>query len=221
MNGGLSSTKQKFIELAIKHDVLSFGEFTLKSGRNSPYFFNAGKFDSGHALAVLGECYADAIVNSALEFDVLFGPAYKGIPLAAVTAASLYQKYELDYPVCFNRKEIKDHGEGGTVIGAELADKKILVLDDVITAGTAVMEVVALLEQNSATLSGVLVGLDRQERAVDAEKSAMQQLTDIYRVPVFSIVSLEDIRCYLATKILDENLLKRVDLYREQYGIEV
>ena len=215
----LHSAKQNFIELAIEYDVLSFGEFELKSGRISPYFFNAGKFDSGKALAVLGECYADAIVQSGIEIDVLFGPAYKGIPLVAATSAALYRKYQLNYPVGFNRKEVKAHGEGGSIVGAELAGKKVLVLDDVITAGTAVEEVVSLLESAEATLCGVLVGLDRQERAVDAEKSAMQQLASRHGVPVFSIVTLDDIREYLSTKILDEDLLASVDAYREQYGV--
>lgn len=215
----LGRAKQNFIELAIEYDVLSFGEFTLKSGRVSPYFFNAGNFDSGKALAILGECYADAIMASNLEVDVLFGPAYKGIPLVAAVSAALFRKYERDYPVCFNRKEVKDHGEGGSVVGADLTGKKVLVLDDVITAGTAVAEVVTILQQHQATLSGVLVGLDRQERAVDSEQSAMQQLAAKYRAPVFSIVTLQDIRAYLSTKISNEDLLASVDAYREQYGV--
>lgn len=215
----LNQTKQKFIELAVEYDVLRFGEFTLKSGRVSPYFFNAGNFDSGKALAVLGECYADAIVNSGIDVDVLFGPAYKGIPLVAATSAALFGKYGKDYPIAFNRKEAKDHGEGGTIVGAELAGKDVLVLDDVITAGTAVGEVVSILAQANATLSGVLVGLDRQEKGTDSEQSAMQKVAEKYQVPVMSIITLEDIRAYLSTKILDEGLIASVDSYREQYGV--
>ena len=219
MTVNLDSAKQAFIQLAIEYDVLSFGEFTLKSGRVSPYFFNAGKFDSGKALAVLGECYADAIVASEMEVDVLFGPAYKGIPLVAATASAVYMKYQRVYPVGFNRKEAKDHGEGGTLVGAELAGTRVLVLDDVITAGTAVKEVVGLLKQADATLAGVLVGLDRQERAGDSEQSAMQQLAAEYDVPVLSIVTLQDIREYLSSSENDRMLLGRVDSYREKYGV--
>jgi len=219
MTEGLDSTKQAFIQLAIEYDVLSFGEFTLKSGRTSPYFFNAGKFDSGKALAVLGECYADAIVRSEIEVDALFGPAYKGIPLVASTASALYMRYQRTYPFCFNRKEAKDHGEGGTLVGAELVGKRVLVLDDVITAGTAVEEAVTLLKQANARLAGVLVGLDRQERAADSEQSAMQQLAKRYDVPVMSIVTLGDIREYLSSSVNDHELLGRVDDYRKQYGV--
>lgn len=219
MTVNLDSTKQAFIKLAVECEVLSFGKFTLKSGRASPYFFNAGKFDSGKALAVLGECYADAIVDSGIEVDALFGPAYKGIPLVAATSSSLYTKYQRNYPMCFNRKEAKDHGEGGVLVGAELDEKKVLVLDDVITAGTAVEEVVTLLKQHRATLSGVLVGLDRQERAADSEQSAMQQLATKYGAPVLSIVTLDDIRQYLSASVNDSALLSRVDDYREQYGV--
>lgn len=219
MSSDLNSAKQSFIELAIEYDVLSFGEYTLKSGRVSPYFFNAGKFDSGKALAVLGKCYAEAIVSSQVESDVLFGPAYKGIPLVAATSAALYSEHGQNLPVAFNRKEAKDHGEGGTIVGAELAGKKVLVLDDVITAGTAVGEVVSILERVNASLSGVLVGLDRQERSSGSNKSAMQELAEKYQVPVFSIVTLEDIRDYLAERVMDNNLLTRIDDYRKQYGV--
>lgn len=219
MTAILDSTKQAFIQLAVEYEVLSFGEFTLKSGRTSPYFFNAGKFDSGKALAVLGECYADAIVQSGIAVDALFGPAYKGIPLVAATSSALYTKYKRDYPLCFNRKEAKDHGEGGKLVGAELHGKKVLVVDDVVTAGTAVEEVANVLKQNGATLGGVLVGLDRQECAEASEQSAMQQLAAKYGAPVLSIVTLDDIRQYLSTSVNDSVLLSRVDDYREQYGV--
>lgn len=215
----LKPSQQNFIELALEYDVLRFGEFALKSGRISPYFFNAGNFDSGKAMAVLGECYADAIADSNVLVDVLFGPAYKGIPLVAATAAALHTKYGRDVPFAFNRKEAKDHGEGGLIVGAELASKKVLVLDDVITAGTAVGEVVSLLDQAKATLSGVLVGLDRQEKGVDSDQSAVQQLAANYGIPVWSIVTLNGIREYLSTKFLDKALLTKVDAYREQYGV--
>lgn len=213
------SAKQRFIGLAIEFDVLRFGEFELKSGRISPYFFNAGNFNSGKALAVLGECYADAIVESGIETDVLFGPAYKGIPLVAATSAALYQKYQLDYPLCFDRKEAKAHGEGGKIVGADLRGKRALILDDVITAGTAVSQVVRLIEENDATLAGVLVGLDRQEKSVDQDSSAMQQLSASYGVPVFSIVTLNDIRTHLTQNVMDTGLLQKVDAYRDQYGV--
>ena len=219
MTVDLTATKQAFIQLAVEYEVLSFGEFVLKSGRTSPYFFNAGKFRSGKAVAVLGECYADAIIASEIEFDVLFGPAYKGIPLVASTAAALYTKYQQEYSICFNRKEAKGHGEGGKLVGAELNGKKALVLDDVVTAGTAIEEVATLLKQNGATLSGVLVGLDRQERAPDSEMSAMQQLAVKYSAPVLSIVTLSDIRQYLSISVDDQALLSCVDDYREQYGV--
>lgn len=215
----LKPSQQNFIELALEYDVLRFGEFTLKSGRISPYFFNAGNFDSGKALAVLGECYADAIVDSKVDVDVLFGPAYKGIPLVAVTAATLHTKYGRDMPFAFNRKEAKDHGEGGMIVGADLAGKNVLVLDDVITAGTAVGEVVGILDQAKATLGGVLVGLDRQEKGVDSDMSAIQQLAENYGIPVWSILTLDGIREYLSTKVLDKGLLTKVDAYRAQYGV--
>ena len=219
MTDRLKTAKQRFINLAIESDVLSFGEFELKSGRISPYFFNAGNFDSGKALAILGECYADAIVESGIQADVLFGPAYKGIPLVAATSAALYQKYQLDYPVCFDRKEAKTHGEGGKIVGSDLKGKRVLILDDVITAGTAVSQVVSLIHENEGTLAGVLVGLDRQEKAVDQNESAIQQLSASHGVPVFSIVDLSDIRSHLTENVLDGDLLKRVDAYRDQYGV--
>ena len=215
----LRDTKTRFIDLALAYDVLRFGEFELKSGRISPYFFNAGKFDSGKALAILGECYADALVASGIKADVLFGPAYKGIPLVAATAAALHKKYQLDYPVCFDRKESKTHGEGGRIVGADLHGKRVLVLDDVVTAGTAVSQVVDLIQQNGASLVGVLVGLDRQEKAVNGDMSAMQQLSTKYEVPVLSIVTLGDIRDHLTDSVADGDLLERVDAYRGQYGV--
>lgn len=215
----LKEYQRAFIELAIEHEVLCFGEFELKSGRISPYFFNAGRFSSGKSLAILGECYADAIEDYSLDATVLFGPAYKGIPLVAVTAAALYTKYGRDLPYCFNRKEAKAHGEGGQLVGASLGGQRALILDDVITAGTAVREVTSLITDSQASPSGVLLGLDRQERANDSESSAVQQLRAQFDMPVESIIGLTDIRSYLAENVQDGKLLVQIDAYREKYGV--
>lgn len=219
MNRNLKDYQRKFIELAIACDVLRFGEFELKSGRISPYFFNAGQFSSGKSLAVLGECYADAIEDYSLDATVLFGPAYKGIPLVAVTAAALYTKHGRDLPFCFNRKELKSHGEGGQLVGASLDEQRVLILDDVITAGTAVREVTSLIAESNAKPSGVLLGLDRDERANDSDQSAVQQLETEYAIPVKSIISLSDIRAYLAGSTQDGKILAKIDAYREKYGV--
>src|SRR5574337_2078112 len=181
----------EFLDFALRRGVLRFGEFTLKSGRQSPYFFNAGLFNSGAALAALGRFYAQAIVASGMRFDMLFGPAYKGIPLVAVTAAALAEHHGRDLPWCFNRKETKDHGEGGQLVGAPLAGR-VLIVDDVITAGTAVRESLALIRAAGATPAGVLVALDRQERG-QGELSATQELAREHGVPVFAIVGLADL----------------------------
>ena len=170
----MHSYQSEFIDLARAHSVLKFGEFTLKSGRISPYFFNAGAFCSGAALATLGRCYAQSIVDSGIDFDVLLGPAYKGIPLATATSVALAEHHGIDIPFAYNRKEAKSHGEGGTLVGAPLKGK-ILIIDDVITAGTAVREVIAMIEDNGARLAGVAIGLDRQERGA-GELSAIQEI---------------------------------------------
>jgi len=210
--------QRDFIELARQRDVLLFGEFTLKSGRVSPYFFNAGRFQTGAALAALGKYYAHAIVESGIEFDVLFGPAYKGIPLVAAVAIALAEHFDRDVPYSFNRKEAKAHGEGGTLVGAPL-EGRILVVDDVITAGTAIREVMNLIEaQPTAEAAAVLVGLDRKERG-QGELSAVQEVARTYDVPVMGIVDIDCIIDYLRESAAEPELLQRVTHYRETYGV--
>ena len=208
----------EFLELARGCDVLKFGEFTLKSGRTSPYFFNAGAFSSGRALAALGRCYAQRIVDSGVAFDVLLGPAYKGIPLSATTAMALSQQYDRDTPYTFNRKEKKAHGEGGTLVGAPL-EGNVLIIDDVITAGTAIREVMALLEEHDgAKPAGVIIALDRQEKG-KGELSAIQEVERDYGIPVISIVKLEQVMQYVSEQEAFKQYFPAVKAYREQYGI--
>ena len=192
----MQTYQRDFIRFAIERGVLRFGQFTLKSGRVSPYFFNAGLFDSGLALAKLGRFYAAAVVNSGISFDVLFGPAYKGIPLAASTGVALAEHHDVDTPWCFNRKEAKDHGEGGTLVGAPL-NGRVLIIDDVITAGTAIREVMQIIQAQGAQAAGVLIALDRQERG-RGELSAIQEVERDFNIPVVSIVSLQQVLEYLA-----------------------
>jgi orotate phosphoribosyltransferase len=213
----MQAYQREFIRFAIERGVLRFGEFTLKSGRTSPYFFNAGLFDSGLALARLGRFYAAAVVNSGLSFDVLFGPAYKGIPLAATTAVALAEHHQRDLPWCFNRKEAKDHGEGGTLVGAPLAGK-VLIIDDVITAGTAIREVMQIIQAQGAQAAGVLIALNRQERG-QGELSAIQEVERDFGMPVVSIVSLEQVLEYLADDAELKQYLPAVQAYRAEYGI--
>ena len=209
--------QREFIDFAISAGVLRFGEFTLKSGRSSPYFFNAGLFNTGEHLARLGRCYAQAISDSQIDFDVLFGPAYKGIPLAAATSIALADHHQRNVPWCFNRKEAKDHGEGGNLVGAGLSGK-VLVIDDVITAGTAIRESVDIISQAWATLSGVVIALDRQERGRD-ERSAIQEVEETLGIKVTSIVTLADLLDYLRDKPGNATDLQNIERYREQYGI--
>lgn len=209
--------QRDFIRFAIDRGVLRFGEFTLKSGRTSPYFFNAGLFNSGSALAQLGRCYAAAIVDSKIPFDVLFGPAYKGIPLAAATAVSLAEQHQLDVPWCFNRKEAKDHGEGGSLVGAPLAGD-VLIIDDVITAGTAIREVMQIIKGQQAKAAGVLIALNREERG-NGELSAIQEVERDFGIPVVSIVSLTQVLEFLADDPQLKQHLPAVESYRAQYGI--
>ncbi len=209
--------QREFIRFAIDRGVLRFGEFTLKSGRTSPYFFNAGLFNSGSALAQLGRCYAAAIVDSKIPFDVLFGPAYKGIPLAAATAVALAEQHQLDVPWCFNRKEAKDHGEGGSLVGAPLAGD-VLIIDDVITAGTAIREVMQIIKAQQANAAGVLIALNREERG-NGELSAIQEVERDFGIPVVSIVSLTQVLEYLADDPQLKQHLPAVEAYRAQYGI--
>ena len=209
--------QQAFIEFALEKQVLKFGEFTLKSGRKSPYFFNAGLFNTGSDLAKLGRFYAEALMAKGIEFDVLFGPAYKGIPIATTTAVALADNHNLDVPYCFNRKEAKDHGEGGNLVGAPLVGK-IMLVDDVITAGTAIRESMEIIQANGAELAGVLIALDRQEKG-KAELSAIQEVERDYGCQVVSIVGLGDLISYLETKPEMAAALESVREYRKQYGI--
>jgi orotate phosphoribosyltransferase len=213
----MQAYQRDFIRFAIQRGVLRFGQFTLKSGRVSPYFFNAGLFDSGLALAQLGRFYAAAVVESGIDFDVLFGPAYKGIPLAATTAVALAEHHQRDMPWCFNRKEAKAHGEGGTLVGAPLAGR-VLIIDDVITAGTAIREVMQIIQAQGAQAAGVLIALNRQERG-KGELSAIQEVERDYAMPVVSIVSLEQVLEYLAEDAELKQYLPAVQAYRAEYGI--
>ncbi|MBL4794391.1 MAG: orotate phosphoribosyltransferase [Pseudomonadales bacterium] len=208
--------QKDFIEFALDLGVLKFGEFTLKSGRISPYFFNAGLFNSGVVLAKLGEFYAAAIVDQVSSFDLLFGPAYKGIPIAAATAIALATQHQRDVPYAFNRKEKKEHGEGGQIVGAELKGDA-LIIDDVITAGTAIREVIELFKAYPAKPAAVLVALDRQEKG-KSDLSAIQEVEKDFNIPVHSIVNLDQLITFLGSRSdLTEQLIK-VSRYREQYG---
>ncbi|WP_028489788.1 orotate phosphoribosyltransferase [Thiothrix lacustris] len=213
----MKTYQQDFLDFAIGQGVLRFGEFTLKSGRISPYFFNAGLFQTGSALSRLGKFYAQAIVDSGVEFDMLFGPAYKGIPLAAATAIALYEHHGKDYPYAFNRKEAKDHGEGGTIVGAPLQGR-VLVIDDVMTAGTAIRESANMVAAHGAKLASVAISLDRQERGT-GEKSAVQEVEALYGISVISIVGLNEVINHVSSHLHDATLLANVQAYRNQYGI--
>jgi len=213
----MQAYQRDFIRFAIERGVLRFGEFTLKSGRTSPYFFNAGLFNTGSALAQLGRFYAAAVVESGIDFDVIFGPAYKGIPLAAATAISLAEHHQRDLPWCFNRKEAKDHGEGGTLVGSPL-NGRVLIVDDVITAGTAIREVMQIIRAQGAQAAGVLIALNRQERG-QGELSAIQEVERDYDMPVVSIVSLVQVLDFLAQDEQLKRHLTAVEAYRDQYGI--
>jgi orotate phosphoribosyltransferase len=210
------SNAQAFISLCLDLGVLRFGEFTLKSGRKSPYFFNAGLFNTGRAIAELGRFYADAVASSGVAFDMLFGPAYKGIPLVTVTAASLADGHGRNLPWAFNRKEAKDHGEGGSIVGAPLSGR-VLIIDDVMTAGTAIRESVDIISRAGATPAGVLIALDRQERG-QGPKSAVQEVEELFGLPVVSILKLADLISFLETTG-NSAQLAAVRSYREQYGI--
>ena len=207
-----------FIQLAIKHQALCFGEFTLKSGRSSPYFFNAGRFQTGSALAELGRFYAAAIKAANIDFDIVFGPAYKGIPLAATTAIALADHYQQDLPYCYNRKEAKDHGEGGTLVGAPLQGK-VLVVDDVITAGTAVREVMSIIKAAGAAPAAVLIGLNRQEKG-QGELSAIQEVEQSFGIPVVSIIHLNHIIHYLEGQTNQQDMVDKIKAYRANYGAD-
>lgn len=209
------SLQQRFIEFAIKHQVLKFGEFTLKSGRISPYFFNAGGFQTGAALAELGQYYAEAINESGINFDVIFGPAYKGIPLCSASAIALANKFNVDKAYCFNRKEAKDHGEGGNIVGAPLAGE-VLIVDDVITAGTAIRESIQMIQQANAKLAGIVVAFDRQEKGPN-EVSAIEEIQQKFSIPVISIIKFDDVMNYVEAAS-DSAQLQKLTEYRLQYG---
>ncbi|WP_047049061.1 orotate phosphoribosyltransferase [Vibrio mexicanus] len=213
----MKAYQREFIEFALEKEVLKFGEFTLKSGRKSPYFFNAGLFNTGRDLARLGRFYAAALADSGIEFDVLFGPAYKGIPIATTTAVALADHHDVDTPYCFNRKEAKDHGEGGNLVGSAL-EGRIMLVDDVITAGTAIRESMEIIQANGADLAGVLVAIDRQEKG-KGELSAIQEVERDFGCAIISIVSLTDLVTYLEEKGTDPVHLEAVKAYRAQYGI--
>ncbi len=209
--------QQEFLNFSIDNNVLRFGEFTLKSGRLSPYFFNFGLFQTGSSLARLGDYYARAIIDSGIKFDMLFGPAYKGIPLVSVIAATLYEKHGLDYAYAYNRKEAKDHGEGGNIVGAPLAGR-VLIVDDVISAGTACREAAQIVKDNDAKLAGIAISLDRQERG-QGTQSAVQEVEQSYGIKVINIIGLEDVIEYIKTSIDDNELIAKIDAYRNQYGV--
>jgi orotate phosphoribosyltransferase len=209
--------QHEFLSFALDRGVLRFGDFTLKSGRKSPYFFNAGLFSTGSSLAALGRFYARSIIASGISFDLLYGPAYKGIPLAAAASIALADHHGLDVPFAFNRKERKDHGEGGAIVGSPLAGR-ILIIDDVITAGTSVRESVELIRSLDAKPSGVVIALDRQERGA-GERSAVQEVSDLFDVPVVSIVTLDNLVSYLAERTDNAASLEAVRAYRDRYGV--
>ncbi|MCK5698048.1 MAG: orotate phosphoribosyltransferase [Gammaproteobacteria bacterium] len=208
--------QRAFIEFAIKKGVLRFGEFTLKSGRISPYFFNSGLFDTGGSLAKLGRFYASALINSQIKFDMLFGPAYKGIPLAAACSIALSDKHERDLPYSFNRKEAKDHGEGGTIVGSALQGK-VMIIDDVISAGTSVRESIDLIKQANAISAGVVIALDRQELG-KGDISAIAEIEANYSMPVTSIIKLEHLISFLEDNKELAQYYDKIQTYRDRYG---
>lgn len=210
--------KKQFLEFALNANALQFGQFTLKSGRTSPYFFNTGVFATGHQLSQLGLFYASAIHNSGIEYDMIFGPAYKGIPLVISAGIALAEHFDTNKSICFNRKEVKDHGEGGMIIGAPLQGK-VLVIDDVITAGTALRQSVQIIQQHSAQLAGVVVSFDRQERG-QGKLSAIQEVQNEHKVPVFTIATLDDLLTFLSNEQKFSQIIDEIMLYRQLYGIK-
>jgi len=217
MDSSMRNYKQRFFELALSTGKLRFGSFTLKSGRTSPYFFNAGGFDDGASLGQLAGCYADAIKDSGISYDMLFGPAYKGIPLAATTAVALYHQYDLNVPYAYNRKEVKDHGEGGIIVGAPLKGR-VLIIDDVISAGTSVRESIALIRQAGAEPAGIAIALDRQERGL-GELSAAQEVNREYGIPCVAIARLEDLIRHLESSHSSDIDTDAIERYRKRYGV--
>lgn len=213
----MQNYKREFIQFALSRNVLRFGEFKLKSGRVSPYFFNAGLFNTGADLARLGEFYAAAIQASGLEYDVILGPAYKGIPIGTTVSVALFNQFGLDKPVCFNRKEAKDHGEGGNLIGSSLQGN-VLLVDDVITAGTAIREAMDIIAANGATLSAVVIALNRKERG-KGDLSAIQEVERDYQCNVLSIVDLDDLMQFIENDSQYSQYLPTMKAYREAFGV--
>ena len=209
--------QQQFLQLAITKQVLRFGEFTLKSGRLSPYFFNAGLFDDGQSMLSVSQCYAQTILDSGLDFDMLFGPAYKGIPLATSAALALAQ-HGRNVPLAFNRKEAKSHGEGGTLIGAPLQGR-VLIIDDVITAGTAIRESIEIIRSQGAEVAGIVIALDRQEKGKDSQLSASQEIQQQHGIPVISIVGLNDLLEYSEHDSALAQYRQALQAYRNQFGV--
>jgi len=209
--------QSEFIDLCVQLGVLRFGSFTLKSGRESPYFFNAGLLNTGAAIAAVGRAYAATLAASDLEFDMLFGPAYKGIPLVTITAAALAERHARNVSFAFNRKEVKDHGEGGKIVGGPLKGR-VLIVDDVITAGTAIRESIDIIQGAGAVPAGVLLALDRQERAPDSNLSAVQEVRSQYKIPVISVVNLADLMQHVS-RSGQAGELSSMRLYRERYGL--
>ena len=212
----MKTYKRNFLELAMKLGVLKFGEFTLKSGRKSPYFFNAGLFNTGQSVADLGQYYANAIVDSGIEFDMIFGPAYKGIPLATISAAALAEHHQINKPFSYNRKESKQHGEGGVIVGAPL-NGKVLIIDDVITAGTAVKEAFNLIENSNAKIAGVIISLDRQEKGT-SDISARSELEKEFNMAVKSIINLDKLIQFLKNNDGLNSYLGQLEEYRHVWG---
>ena len=215
----MKSYKSEFIEFALNRQALKFGEFTLKSGRKSPYFFNAGLFNTGKDLALLGRFYAAALMDANLQYDVIFGPAYKGIPIVSSTVVALSEHHNVDIPYCFNRKEAKDHGEGGNLVGSSIHQQRVMLVDDVITAGTAIRESMRILEDNQSKLAGVLICLDRQEKG-RGELSAIQEIKQTYNCDVISIITLDDLIQYLYRDPSRKDQVVQVEAYRSEYGIK-
>jgi orotate phosphoribosyltransferase len=212
-----SAYQSEFIELCMRLGVLRFGEFKLKSGRESPYFFNAGLFSSGAAIAAVGKAYADAVVASDISFDMLFGPAYKGIPLVTAATAALAEHHGIDLPFAFNRKESKDHGEGGLIVGSPLTGR-VLIVDDVITAGTAIRDSIGLIRAAGAHPAGVLLALDRQERGTVSPLSAVQEVREQFGMPVITVISLSDLMQHMRSLGRDADLAA-MEAYRDRYGL--
>lgn len=210
--------QKDFINFALRQEVLRFGEFTLKSGRTSPYFFNAGLFNSGEALVELGKSYAETIIRSEIAFDVLFGPAYKGIPLGSATASMLAEHHQRPTPFAFNRKEVKAHGEGGQLVGAAMQGKRVLIIDDVITAGTAIREVLPLIEEAGGVVAGVVIALNRQERG-QGERSAIQEVEQDLGIPVISIIALEDVLEFASHQPELTQHVDAIKAYHQAYGV--